>query len=53
MKTSINWKSRTVWTGIVMAGLGLGKVFFPEIVLIDGDPAMLISGGFAFVFLKS
>ncbi len=53
MKTTINWKSRTVWTGIVMAILGLGKVFFPDIVQIDGDPAYLISGGFALVFLKS
>jgi len=53
MKTEINWTSRTVWTGITMVLIGLGKVFAPQYVQLEIDAPMMISAGLGFVFLKS
>lgn len=53
MKATINWTSRTVWTGIASIVLGMSKIFFPEYIAFELDPAPMISFGAGLIFLKS
>lgn len=53
MKTSINWTSRTVWTGLTMVVLGIGRVFAPQYIQLELDAPLMISGGLGLIFLKS
>jgi len=52
MKLSINWKSRTVWTGITMVSFGIAGLVMPEIN-ISQAPDILIGTGAGLIFLKS
>jgi len=53
MKKTINWTSRTVWTGVASICLGVSKIFFPEYIAFELDPALMISTGAGLIFLKS
>lgn len=52
MKTTINFKSRTVWTGIFSICFGIAGYVWPEMELSQA-PDILISVGLAAIFLKS
>jgi hypothetical protein len=52
MKTSIDFKSRTVWTGIAMVCFGIAGLVWPDIN-ISQAPDILIGTGAGLVFLKS
>lgn len=54
MKTTINWQSRTVISGLVMIAMGFTKIFLPEYVSgLEGAPEYFISAGILAVFVKS
>lgn len=48
----INWKSRTVWTGIFSVCFGISGYIWPDMALSQ-SPDILISIGLAAIFLKS
>lgn len=52
MKTTINFKSRTVWTGLMSIGFGVAGFIWPQMNLSQA-PDLLISVGVVAVFLKS
>ncbi len=52
MKTSINFKSRTVWTGLIMMGFGIAGIFYPDLNM-SAAPDVLLGTGIGLVFLKS
>lgn len=52
MNMNINFKSRTVWTGIFSIGFGIAGLVYPGMNLSQA-PDIMISVGFGLVFLKS